>query len=67
MEGGIVSLVLWVLSLAAAISSVVLGAILSYHWFNFGSNTITPIAALIMYTTGCVLLITILIALAAAV
>ncbi|MBI4080024.1 hypothetical protein HY414_02245 [Candidatus Kaiserbacteria bacterium] len=67
MEGGIASLLLWVLSLAAAACAVVLGVILSYHWFTFGSNRAVSLIALTAYSTGCLVLIIILVAIAAAI
>ena len=66
MESGIVSLILWVMSLATAIVSAVLGTILAYHWFNFGSNATVSLFALILYAGGCGALLVGLVALAAA-
>lgn len=67
MESGLPSLILWALSLAALICSVVLGAILSYHWFAFGSNTFVSGVALAIYATGAFVLIMALIAISAAI
>ncbi|MBI2612454.1 hypothetical protein HYW59_01415 [Candidatus Kaiserbacteria bacterium] len=67
MESGLASVVLWVMSLAAAIVSAVLGTILAYHWFNFGSNRTVSLFALILYAGGCGALLVGLVALAAAV
>jgi len=67
MESGIVSVILGVMSAAAALVSAVLGTILAYHWFSFGSNTTVSLVALAVYTTGCVALTIGLVALAAAI
>lgn len=67
MEGALTSVILWVMSLAAAVVSVVLGTILAYHWFNFGSNKTVSLVALILYAGGCCALLIGLIALAAAI
>lgn len=67
MEGGILSLVLWALSLAAGICSAALGAVLSYHWFAFGSNSAISVAALALYAAGSLVLVVALIALAASI
>lgn len=66
MESGTLSLVLWAISLAAAVCSTLLGVILSYHWFAFGSNNVVSITALLIYATGALSLVVTLIALAAA-
>lgn len=66
MESGTLSLVLCAISLAAAICSILLGVILSYHWFAFGSNTVVSITALLIYAAGVLSFVVTLIALAAA-
>lgn len=67
MESGLVGVIFWVMSLAAAIVSGLLGTILAYHWFNFGSNRTVSFVALILYAGGCGAFLTALIALAAAI
>lgn len=67
MESGIVRLVLWALALGAGFLSIALGAILSYHWFNFGGNTMVSTIASILYGAGALTLVIILIALAASI
>lgn len=67
MESGVVSLILWVMSAAAAAVSTALGTILAYHWFNFGSNKTVSLIALVLYAGGCLLLLIGLIALASAI
>lgn len=67
MEGTLPSLVLYALSLAAAISAGALGAILSYHWFAFGSNRVVSITAVAIFSAGSLMLIIALVALASAV
>ncbi len=67
MESGIVNLILGVMSAAAAVVSAVLGTILAYHWFKFGSNRTVSLFALILYAGGCGALLIGLIALTAAV
>jgi len=39
-------LVLWVLAFAALFVTVILGAILSYHWLRFSMNTVVSTAAI---------------------
>lgn len=67
MEGASVSVIFWVMSFAAALVSAMLGAILAYHWFSFGSSKADSVTALALYTTGCSICVVILIALAAAI
>ena len=67
MENWIASLLLWVLSAAASVVSVVLGTILAYHWFKFGSNFTISLVALAAYAAGCSVLLSALFALSAVV
>lgn len=67
MEGGIVNVILGAMTLGAAAISVVLGTILAFHWFSFGSNSVVSSIALTLYIGGCSALLIALIALAVAV
>lgn len=60
------SLVVWTIAAASALLSAGVGASLAYHWFRFGVNRTVAISALIAFSLGSLILLSLLFALAAA-
>ena len=51
------STLMWVLFAAGAALSIMLGAILAYHWIRFAMNKLVSTIALVLYAGGCFLLL----------
>ena len=57
---------LWILSAAAALLAVALGAILAFHWFRYAMNPPLALIAILTYGAVCFSLILVLFAAATA-
>ena len=57
LTGQFVTTLMWVLFAAGAGLSILLGAILSYHWVRFAMNAFVSSVALALYAGGCFLLL----------
>ena len=64
MDGGVLpgffSLLAWAIFLGAAALSVVLGVILSFHWFRYAMNPSIAMISTVVYGAGTLLLLSIL-------
>jgi len=64
MDGGVLpgffSLLAWAIFLGAAALSVVLGIILSFHWFRYAMNPSVAMIASVVYGGGTLLILSIL-------
>lgn len=65
MDGGVLpgffSLLAWAIFLGATALSIVLGIILSFHWFKYSMNPNGAMIASIVYGAGCLVILTLLI------
>ena len=52
-EIGALPTLLWIVFLAAALLSIALGAILSFHWLRYAMSPIAPVFAIITYSAIC--------------
>jgi len=53
LETGTFGMLLWVVFLAAAILSIAVGAILSFHWLRYAMNPAAPMFAILTYGGVC--------------
>ncbi len=64
MESGVVSgffpLLGWAIFLGALALSVALGVILGFHWFSYARNDGAAFTASILYGTGCIIILVML-------
>ncbi len=54
---GFFSLLAWAIFLGATALSVVLGVIVSYHWFRYARNETASLVAAVVYGAGCLLIL----------
>jgi hypothetical protein len=53
LETGALPMLLWIVFLAAAMLSIALGAILSFHWLRYAMHPAAPVFAIITYASIC--------------
>lgn len=54
---GFFALLAWAIFLGATTLSIVLGIILSYHWFQYARNQTISLVAALVYGAGCLLIL----------
>ncbi|TSC85531.1 MAG: hypothetical protein G01um10148_917 [Parcubacteria group bacterium Gr01-1014_8] len=55
LSGQFVTTLMWVMFVATAALSIILGIILSYHWVRFSMNAFVATFAVVIYAGGCFL------------
>lgn len=64
MESGVIpgffSVLAWAILLGATALSIVLGVVLSYHWFRYAMNPSAALIGTIVYGAGCAVILAIL-------
>lgn len=53
MDGSLLSILFWALSVSALALSALMAVILGYHWFRYGLNAAAATGAMILYLTVC--------------